>query len=157
MNNIAHCIVVPFCNISRCSQRMSPMKAGALARNASLPIPHMSLPLILKVWRVRPSSENSRVAQRSQWATCVSVHCRGSAEKKERNETTCIMCRYASVFLKVSPSHVENVTFAVFCSILQQHSIVVGIVCPIRREHHTGTWRPRDHSTANRACTTPAL
>lgn len=37
---------LPFCSISRCSQRMSPMKAGALARKVSLPMERMSLPLM---------------------------------------------------------------------------------------------------------------
>lgn len=36
---------LPFCKISRCSHKISPVNGGALARKASLPIAQMSLPL----------------------------------------------------------------------------------------------------------------
>lgn len=70
---------LPFWRISRCSQRMSPMKGGVRARKFSLPMAHMSRPRMRKCCSTTPSSENSLMAQLSQRETSLSDHSRGSA------------------------------------------------------------------------------
>ena len=70
--------VLPFWRISRCSQRMSPMKGGVRARKFSLPMAHMSRPRMRKCCSTTPSSENSLMAQLSQRETSLSDHNRGS-------------------------------------------------------------------------------
>ena len=69
---------LPFCRISRCSQRISPMKGGVRARKFSLPMAHMSRPRMRKCCSTTPSSENSLMAQLSQRETSLSDHNRGS-------------------------------------------------------------------------------
>lgn len=64
----------PFNRISKCSQRMSPVKMGATARKPSRPSPTISCPCILKnASKLFISSENSRLAQLSQMRTCSGV------------------------------------------------------------------------------------
>lgn len=78
--DIKNC-VSPFCRSSKCSQRISPTKGGALAWKASFPIAQISLPFIWNWCKAMPSKENSFIAHCIQWATWFSVHCRGSKKK----------------------------------------------------------------------------
>lgn len=75
----------PFCRISRCSHRMSPMKAGARARKDSFPMAQICFPVMCCHGCIAtPSSENSPIAQCNQWATAASDHCLGSGRGKKR-------------------------------------------------------------------------
>lgn len=77
---------VPFCRISRCSHRMSPMKAGARARKDSFPMAQICFPVMCCHGCIAtPSSENSPIAQCNQWATAASDHCLGSEREKENS------------------------------------------------------------------------
>lgn len=74
----------PFCNISKCSHKISPVKGGAIARNPSRPSPTISCPCIL--WNASKlfiSSENSRFAQLIHMRTCSALQCRGSANVED--------------------------------------------------------------------------
>ena len=69
---------LPFNIMSKCSHRMSPMNGGTRARNPSFPRPHISLPRMLKLLVLTPSSENSLMAQFSQCLMSESLQSRGS-------------------------------------------------------------------------------
>ncbi|KAI9584375.1 hypothetical protein GQX74_006270 [Glossina fuscipes] len=67
--------------MSKCSQSMSPVKAGVMAKNLSLPNSIISRPFILlNGSKFIETKENSLIAQLSQYMTCSSVHSRGSAK-----------------------------------------------------------------------------
>lgn len=74
---------LPFCSKSKCSQSMSPVQGGVMARNFSLPSSTISRPVILQNGpRSMESRENSFLAQLSQQMTCSSVHSRGSTQRE---------------------------------------------------------------------------
>lgn len=96
------CLYIPFCRISKCSQRISPVNGGALAKNPSRPRAIISRPRIFENAPIFPhSSENSFVAQLSQQITWSSLHRRGSihfelmmrndGEKKRKNQITFLL------------------------------------------------------------------
>ena len=72
---------VPFCSISRCSQRISPTNGGASFRNMSRPILRSSGPHMDKLLIQTPSSENSCTAQFNHFSTWRVDHCWGSVNK----------------------------------------------------------------------------
>lgn len=78
---------LPFCSKSKCSQSMSPVQGGVMARNFSLPSSTISRPVILQNGpRSMESRENSFLAQLSQQMTCSSVHSRGSTQREIENK-----------------------------------------------------------------------
>ena len=74
---------VPFCRISRCSQRMSPMNGGARLRNASRSSWTRSLPSTLKLLMLMPSRLNSQIAQLSHCITWIASQLCGSVRGHE--------------------------------------------------------------------------
>ena len=74
---------VPFCRISRCSQRMSPMNGGARLRNASRSSWIRSLPSTLKLLMLMPSRLNSHIAQLSHCITWIASQLCGSVRGHE--------------------------------------------------------------------------
>lgn len=81
---------LPFCRISKCSHKISPVKGGAIAKKPSRPSPTISRPCIfIKASTLLISSENSRLAQLSQMRTCSAVHWRGSAGEKIHININC--------------------------------------------------------------------
>ena len=72
--------------MSRCVQRMSPMKSGALDTNCSLLRLHSSRPVRLytKLSRLAPYKLNSLTAQLIQWATWSLLQPRGSLAMPSR-------------------------------------------------------------------------
>lgn len=81
---------LPFCKISKCSHKMSPVNGGAIAKNPSRPKPTISRPYFLvSSSTLLISNENSRFAQLSQMRTCSGVHDRGSVIKNDNNLLKC--------------------------------------------------------------------
>lgn len=82
---------VPFWSISRCSHRISPMKAGARAKKDSFPMAQICFPVMFCQGCIAtPARENSPMAQCNQWATAASDHCLGSETVIPRVNTDCI-------------------------------------------------------------------
>lgn len=80
-------IVLPFCKISKCSHKISPVNGGAIAKNPSRPNPTISLPCIfMNGSMLLISKENSRFAQFNHIKTCSGVHCRGSAKTRNKKK-----------------------------------------------------------------------
>ena len=83
---------LPLCRISRCSQRISPIKGGARLRNASRPNSQSSCPERAKFGMTTPSNENSRMAHANHCITWTSVHCIGSKEIERRKDICLFVC-----------------------------------------------------------------
>ncbi len=81
---------LPFCSISRCSQRMSPTKSGARSRNRSLPSAQRLAPSMLNLWKSTFFRLNSFTVQVNHSLTWASVHSRGSREEKG-TDAICIL------------------------------------------------------------------
>lgn len=79
---------VPFCRISKCSHKISPVYGGAFAKNPSRPKAIISRPRIFENASIfTHSNENSCFAQLSQQTTCSSLHRRGSVTKYFKRKT----------------------------------------------------------------------